>query len=277
MWIKFIMDNKINILINLKSTNTICTQIDVNASIKKIYDIIFEKTQFDLSKSHILLCNSRILSLDKIISDYCVDNDMIVYVMFSAGKFNALKPMDTLGIESYCQLLKHLVNDNPNDLLIVSLLSSNICKDSYDKNLRQQIQPASVIKLITKSTKMSLIKLNIVLTDTEFIGYPNSTTGCKQIVELFQMEPESTPSFRTQHVTKWVSTKQSTKIILNYCGIYSNDLINKISINYYLVGVTFNTLTSQNNVICGIDHSPYINSNSIINMWTGDVLGTDRL
>jgi hypothetical protein len=270
------MFEQINLVIKLDN-KIICAQIDKNAQIKKIYDMIFDKTQLDLSKSHILLFNSRILLPDKIILDYCVNHDMIINVMFSAGKFNTSKPTDILGIKSYCQLLEHLVNDNPNDLLIVSLLSSNICEDSYTKNLQQQIQPASLIKLINQSTQMSLIKLNIVLTDTDFIGYPNSMSGGKQIVELLEMDLDSTHDFQTQYVSKWISTKQSTKFILNHCGFYSSDLINKISINYYLVGVTFDTLTNQNNVICGIDHSPYINPNSIITMWTGEVLSNNWL
>ncbi len=257
---------------------TISENINPNSQISFIFDIIKIKIGEDIRKSHTLIFGTHILDESQTLQYYKILNGSTIRTNFSIGKINYYKPVDTIGMLSYQNLINELGKTNVNnDFTIISLLSFNMEKTNLEKNLSQQLQPKT-IKFILETyigqKPNTNININIVLVDIGFIDYNNYYLNhdfkkCKntpQINDILSLEPCKNFTSLDNRILKFKTNDTNIIPIYKYLNISNNTNI-KLQFTFYFVGVDIKNMDSDGN-ICSVDYTPIINDNLFVNMWT---------
>ncbi len=272
----------INIFIKTDNI-TLSEKMNPNSQVSLIFDIVRIKTGYDISNTHILQYGTHILDEFKQLDHYNINNGSTIRTNFSIRKLNFNKRVDFIGMYSYQNLINELGrNEDTNEFIIVSLMSYNIEKDNFIKNLSQQLQPKTILEILN-SEKINLQKkiiINLFLIDLAFIDYNlnylnNNFKILKnnpQINDILNLELCNEFTSLNNRIIKFKTNSNSIKLICEYLTISDDKLIHQLEFNFYFVGMDIKTEDPEGN-FCSINYESIKNkSNLFINMWTQEKL-----
>ncbi len=271
-------------------TKLYCVSLDSSTKIGELYDIISEKSGKVINSSNVCYYNGKELDDIKTLDDYGIIHDSTIYIRFSLRKHSLSRPPDVLGHTIFNDFIDWLGRrSKPTDFNIFSLMGFNVDSTSYKKNITQQLQPDLLKSLLVANRSVlelqDEININIIIPDYNFIEYNEAiiTTVIEQTTQLQihnYLSIESDMDF-SQYFPQFQNriVKYQTRLVdnpdlqtlLDLSYEYDSELIDKIKISFYYVGIKFMDQSIRRSrdvlVINGIDLSKIKHTNLYVNLW----------